>query len=518
MNNDMSGSVSDVTYLKSKFRPALFISLLIGCGLYILYAIVPPVYFVLGILVSASLVCGAIRPDITYWLFVVTLMWEVNQLKVAYENHIPVAYFPYMIFLLATLGGYLVQKVNRSAKTRPAQPLDSFVLLLFFFELVGTLWAVNPVYSLFWHIFLFFNLLIYFFTTYFVSSVQRLGQMLHVLFATGILISVCMILNFWIDKQYSIEICKYTQIEYGFSSVVNRLSGYASAQHGSGFLVLLLFLLLPVITNEKNRKRQYLYVGIALLFLVALMLSLARGSLLGLIAIVPFYIVLDPRFRNKRFLSITICYGIIFATMITAKPTYIDRIMLTLGYTGEMTGSNRFFRTSNIDVSKGQGVTGWDTRMYRFNRALEYMSTRPVTFLTGLGAGGFTAVQKFDPEVTNLLLALFFDLGLIGIFLLYLLLYSLARSFISAYHSGPFTQSHRIMLASFCGLLADGFVHGQFDYDWNALGSKLIFFYMGFYMACRHVAISADVDGVAHSLSQRTTVMSSRVLKNKKSA
>jgi len=96
--------------------------------------------------------------------------------------------------------------------------------------------------------------------------------------------------------------------------------------------------------------------------------------------------------------------------------------------------------------------------------------------------------------VTNVFLALFFDLGIIGIFLLYLLVYSLARSFVSAYRTGPFTPLHRIMLASFCGLLADGFVHGQFDYDWNALGSKLIFFYMGLYMASRHLALSAARD------------------------
>ncbi len=484
-------SILTQTFFQRYSNHALFAALSLSALLYITYAVTATAYFIIALVVIIVCTLGVIRPTLTYWLVVITLLWQVNQVQVTYSDHIAVTYFIFQIILIATLVGYLVQKVCRIAPSRPAYPMDGFIFLLLFIEILGTFWAVDPVYSLFFHIFMIFNVLLYFLTTTYIQTKEALDRLLKVLIFTGILISFCMILNLWIDVEYQINLTDNVKVVYGFSSVVQRLSGYASAQHGSGFIVFLLFLISAVAINDKNQKKRILYLLITLLLLVALVLSVARGSLLGLIVLVPVYVFLDPYFASRRWRTIAIAFAVILFVIIVAKPTYIQRIMLGFGYSGEMSGA-QFYRPTNIDVTKGQGLTGWDTRIYRYDMALTYMAKHPLTIITGLGPGGFIAVQDFDPMVTNVVLALLFELGLMGIFLLFFLLYSLGTSFKTAYNCQRFSHTQRIMLASFCGLLAEIFVHGQFEYDWNAIGSQLIYFYIAVFMSIRHVVVTEN--------------------------
>ncbi|KJU83114.1 conserved hypothetical protein, membrane, partial [Candidatus Magnetobacterium bavaricum] len=115
--------------------------------------------------------------------------------------------------------------------------------------------------------------------------------------------------------------------------------------------------------------------------------------------------------------------------VITATPGFIDRMLVGFGYRGEPIFTKKSTQhsgnTANLS-SKKEGVTGMKIRKQMWLDGLHYMQGHPYTFVTGMGIGGLVHVSPNTPrEIHSLLLAFFFDMGMVGIIMLIYICYVL---------------------------------------------------------------------------------------------
>lgn len=257
---------------------------------------------------------------------------------------------------------------------------------------ISTLWS-HETFGMFYFLMLVFLVQIFFFL---VSSKEVLFKTLHIYIANGVFLGILLIASSWYSGEYTVKFLEHVDFSWNIWKGSDRPGGFAAGSSSSLILNTFLFASIAMLYRGSLAKKT---AGCLLVvfFLVCIGLNGSKVGILSLALGILILIFSAPQFRNYRI------RGAVFLTMpflfmlLVAGAGFFSRIIVML--------------EKPLDVQKSNSRSTWWSEGLK--RTME-------TYGVGLGAGGLRDYLISLPiaNVHSLYFSTFFDLGLIGIFLL----------------------------------------------------------------------------------------------------
>ena len=476
----------------SAIRLPLFLGI-VGAMLGIGYLVLPWYVFLL-LLVSSLLVAATfMRPEIGYYIVLLLLPVDMTQIYIKLKGTDYVfMIFPYVIPLIVTVLAWTAFVM--AGKRTKGQPfaLNNVLLILIFYELATMIWS--PVYSM--ALLLGASLILHFIflhlTLSLIKDKQALQRMINVLIAMGMILASGVIISQWESYKETIHFTNNTGIVIMFGEFHNRPAGFGTVDNMGGLLSILSFIVLGKALIQKKRAMMALNFAILAYFVVAMILTVSRGALVGFVAGLSIFIVINPLTRSKAIRNTVISILLLILTIFIAKPAFIDRILIGFGYTGTLYFSEKSSFSSNYDESE-EGISGMDQRKYWWETALNEMINNPSKLIIGLGIGGF--IQYAGTIGTHSVpLSFFYDMGLIGLIVYIVFVCILIMELYYYYKNAPETYSYYMYIAALVAFVAEVGVHGLIDYDFFSYTARMFWFPLAYVFAVLNVVKGENVN------------------------
>jgi hypothetical protein len=458
------------------------------------YLVAPPYIFITALIVCAIFILAFIRPEYGFYLVIFVLMVELSYLFISIPPYYTVLIFPYQILLIAPVVGLIATKIaNRSAfKKTPV------TALLWAIEIISCIWAPNNEMAFWLSVQLLLNFSLFYVIINIVNRDNILRTSVKVWIVAGVVAAAGIVASQWIDVFGTIYLTNRSGIHWAFQEFINRPSGFGASNHIGGFVSTAFFLTLGSMIYEKRWKVKVIYLLIMTLMLIGVILTESRGAFLGLIGASLFFISVHDRFNNKFLRYSLISMILIVFLVFIVKPSFIDRVRIGFGYTGNLYFSDREVHSdSEAKTSTGQGLSGMEMRGIWWENALNEMVRQPLKLLFGLGIGGFIYYSRGvnttpSPEVNSISFAFFYDMGMFGIILFILLLYVIVINLYHSLKNAERSYSYYMLLAATTAMIAEAGIHGLIDYDLTSIGSKFFWLTLGFTMAVLNILKSEN--------------------------
>ena len=334
---------------------------------------------------------------------------------------------------------------------------------------------------------LFLNILLYWTVLVLCDSPRRLDLLLKTVLASALMTSLGVIASMY----YEFDIHRYLASKWALELhfYTTRAGGIESWNQSAGLLSVASFVAAGYAVRARTLWRRVGWGLGAMYFFCTMLLPASRGALLGFLGAAVLLILALPATRRLFIRKTTLFVVVLIAGMLITTPGYIDRLLVGFGYTGEL-----IFSKKKSSSDSDSDATGLSTRFKIWAHGFRSLGERPATVLAGLGAGGFTYNVKVF-EVHNIYLAFYYDMGLVGLFLLALLGFVFLGRTVPAYHAfqarlsgppgagGPASADFALVMfyAVLTALVAEVAVHGIVDYDLTSFVSRYAFFYLALY-------------------------------------
>ena len=477
-----------------------------GLALGVAYLVLSPLAFIILLGVVAVLVLNVLRPVYGFYLVFFFLMLEQVHVFTSVTSFWPMMFFPYQLLLLFTGAGWAIKAVASGHPRRAATPLDGLIVIITVYQLLTILWTPVAFGGVLYCAYLLTNVLLYYIITCILRDEAAFRRLFRLWLVVGVVIAAGVVVNQWIDVANYYYWNDDTGLKVAFSSIKGRYSGFAGADHASGFMSTSIFVAVSSILYEKRLRLKALYLGVCVFIFYGLILAGTRGSILGLAVGLCAYTLLHPYLR-PRFIRFAVLGTLgVFTLILIIRPGLLDRILIGLGYTGELPFTGRTF-SGHEGITEGEGLSGFDIRFERWQRGFEGMARSPLTFIFGLGAGGFTYFSDGlgGPEVVNIWLSFFYDMGVIGVCLLLAILYLVFVNVRHCVNGGKWTYAKHVLLTMVGMLIAEVGVHGLVDFDLNCIGSKIPWLLLAVSMSAVSVVRGQMGEGILATVEEDNT-------------
>lgn len=477
--------------LKYKIDTSIIL-LLISIFLGLCYLILSGYAFITALLLCSIIILGLIKPEYTYYILLPVLVEEMVHFFVTIPPIYQVRIYPYFFPLILTMLGIMVTKIVRKEHLVHT-PVDAILWIIVTCELISVAWSPNLKLAIWLSLFIISNLILFHVITNIVINETIIRRSVYVLILGGIITSTAIILSQWIELSKIIYLTNRSGFNFQFGEQVDRPAGLGGVDHVAGFVSISLFLALGSMVYERRWKVKAIYCIIILYMFTGIILTTARGVVIGVSVAYLFFISIHSHFRNKfiKYLFIFFCVSLFLVLLV--KPGFIDRMLIGFGYTGDLMFSEQdTYSGTEASTSEGEGLSGLEMRKIWWLNGLNEMLKHPIKIIFGLGTGGFLYYSKgyntvCSPEVNSVSFAFFYDLGVFGAILLIILVYLIISNIYYYLKNAKKGYCYYILLASTAFLLSETGVHGLIDYDLNSYGSKYFWFPLAFTMAVLNV-------------------------------
>ncbi|MBI4666720.1 MAG: O-antigen ligase family protein [Nitrospinae bacterium] len=363
-----------------------------------------------------------------------------------------------------------------------AHPMDICLLLVLALEATALVWAPNFFFGATSLSLFVMNVAFYFIVTLTVRSPRDMSRFFDLVIISGVIAASFL---FWTayDEGFTERtfINKTIGYAYGLVEVENRPGGLGGVDQTAGFLAAGFILAFTRLFDVISKWKKYYYVVAGLYVFTGMLLTTARGALVGCVAGIAAFIILHNRTRKWVFTSMTV-FGLLTVVMILAtKPGFIDRILTGFGYTGTLF----FSGDKKVDTSsEGEdSSTGIGARVEWWKKGFAEMNHHPLKLVFGLGPGGFVHYSE-APEVHSVYLSLFFDIGLAGLVILLFAFYFMATSSHKAWALCEDDRRLRLLLTGALAVtIGEVYVHGLIEYEYTSMLGRYPLLYLAMNVA-----------------------------------
>jgi len=453
---------------------ALFLLSIITAASYLLFP--GPAYYALFL--SALILCAAcfFNPLVGLYAVIISSTIEMIYIFVVLKkNFYDMRLYPYLAIVLVSMLGYIVFRKPRPREGfQTSTPLNGLLLFVVAYELFAMFWTPTLFFGTYVSIMIIINISIFYLFTGIVTDEDILKKVITVWIIAGFIQATGIMIAVWVDEEKIIYFSRDVGLRLAFGQLFTRPGGLAGPSHASGFVATAIALLFANMLYIKGKKRKILLFILILYMIAAAVLSQTRGVVLSLMAGVVFFIYIYPHFRRKIITYSIAGILVVVIVLFSVQPRFINRILIGFGYTGTVyfTDSETTYEAKTSASGEPEGQSGTRIRIWWWENGFNAMLERPLTFLFGLGPGGFVYYSQGSPEVNSIFFAFFYDMGLIGVVLLILILYILLSGIRYYLRNAEKSYSYYMFLGVITALLMDGGIHALVDFDLNSYGSK----------------------------------------------
>lgn len=368
--------------------------------------------------------------------------------------------------------------------------LSLLLFALIAFSMLSILWSPNVIWGLNVGIKQLSNYLMYLLLVVLLKNQRDIFRAIKTLIFTTVIIAASMIVSIFpidllnIKKTYFLT--KYLSLQFIFETYQLRASGLMGSHIGATFLSFGVLFSMGLLSQSKERKDKILLFMIIILLLLAALFTTARGPIASMLVAVLFLIFVIKNFRTYFFRNLYIfalCFIFLFGIFLTTHSYLYDYIKPYLpagSPTGEHAISDRleYWKISYDALAKGDA------------------------YIQGLGAGGVADYlsKEYRFPVThphNLFLSIFFNFGLIGFILFFILISISITRLVLTIRSlkEGFTKS---MLLSTSGCIVSLGFTSLMDIDYN---NSIVWILMGIGVAIYRYAASIPKESLSNTIS-----------------
>lgn len=451
-----------------------------------LSSIMLPAYFFFGAMLAIFFfIVICITPQ--WGLYVLIFTFSLNIGAFTFRNDLASSHLletacsiPFSwLFVFPVIIAWLVRGASKLGHREHIQPTEIVVtellLLIICWNAITLFWTPNLFEGSIQFVKLFVNIVLFYLFYCFIDSrdvLMRvawawllLGLVLFVLsffsiYGTGFVEQVgqSRFISFW---KYAFKVTQFIDVKFEWRGHLARGTAMMSF-NALPFLinVIIAFGLGLLLTTKREEIRKRSLLIIWLIFLVCSHLtSLSKGGLIGLFAMVFFFLVAVNRLRKKFFRNAFL--------FITGLPVLFVIIQVTRALIS-FSGYERLFGSTEAYSAP--------TRLAWWSEMLGLLFKK--TFGIGLGIGASKFYLDPVPYIHSIYFSVLCDMGWIGTLLFSLLLGIIAKEVLQLIkYQETFIQN---MLLAFCGAMVAILAHGSVDFHYNY---TIIWIVMGIGMA-----------------------------------
>ena len=363
--------------------------------------------------------------------------------------------------------------------------LSLLLFALLAFSMLSILWSPNVIWGLSVGIKLLSNYLMYLLLVVLLKNQRDIFRAIKTLIFTTVIIAAIMMVSIFpidllnIKKTYFLT--KYLSLQFFFVTYQLRASGIMGSHVGATFLSFGVLFSMGLLSQSKERKDKILLFMIIILLILVALFTTARGAIASMLMAVVFLIFAIKNFREHLFRNLYIfalCFIFLFGIFSTTHSylyDYIKPYLPAASLTGEHAFSDRleYWKISYDALAKGDA------------------------YIQGLGAGGVAAYLFPVTHPHNFYLAIFFNFGLIGFILFFILIsISITRLFLTIRSlKEGFTKS---MLLSTSGCIVSLGFASLMDIDYI---NSIVWLLMGIGVAIYRYAASIPKESLSNTIS-----------------
>ncbi len=443
----------------------------------------------------------AVSPLATLCLTIFLLAVESFNLCILFKGLYEVRIFPYMLTGLLAMIACFIQR-TRCRQAFDGTPLTKIFLMVVVLEAISILWSPVPGIGVYLSLLLGVHLLMLIAIVNIMNSKKAVQTVVLTWIWGAAVVSVCVFVSRWVEVRWEWTLTDVVFLRAGMGKQAFRPAGVGGAINIGGYLATSLMIVMGQILWEKTWRRRALYCALFLLMLCSLIQTFSRGGVISLFGAFAFFIVLYAPLRKHVVKLMVLLTVVTSLTIFLTNPGLIDRVLVGLGYQGELyfsSAAGTLTKSQSELLESGEGLSGFDIRMLWWKNALGEMNNHPVKYLSGLGIGGFIYYSQFfdtvsSPEVNSYHFSFFYDVGIIGIFLylamVVMLIVYLYRGIQAAAQRDQYLYT--MLIASCAGMVADTVIYGLIDNDLTSYGAKYLWVPVALCLAIARLALRSE--------------------------
>lgn len=427
-----------------------------------------------------------IMRNIEYGYYLILLSIPVERIFIILKyNNVEFSIMPHIFFLTMTFLALIASTGRRENQQGKDSSISIILIAIVIYEVFSLLWTDAFTLGFLLVFSIVFNFLLFYVSTVVLKDEASLKRLTNALVVAGIIVATGVILSQWYDFSEKIRLTKYLTLKMAYGTIASRAAGFGGPAHSAGFLMLPIFIMIGNLFTVDRFSRKSLNILIIGYLIIGLITTASRGGLIGMMGGFFLLFLLHPFTKNKFIKYSFLIILLIPLIILIAKPSYIDRILIGFGYTGELYFSEEKTTQDSSDTGT-EGASGMELRKSWWETAFNEMLLNPHKLLLGLGIGSFIDLTGAI-GTHSVILSFFFDMGLIGIILCILLVIILYKKISYLFIYGKRTYCYYLLICSVVAFVGDVGIHGLIDYDLTYYPSKMFWFPIGYLAALLNI-------------------------------
>jgi len=357
---------------------------------------------------------------------------------------------------------------------RQATPLDLVLFGLLWYYGITLTWCTSEFLVESFIVYFFLNYCMFYISGVIVNDSKVFIRSVFAWIVGGVICAIGIVASEYIELEKTWVLAKNIKIYLAMVQTVERPSGFAYCNTVAAAVVPPILMLLGVLQYVRTKKAKFFLLTLIFFLFYALILTESRGGVIGLVGGFFFFFLFNPRYRGKQIRTLICVFLFSGMTLLITDPSFIDRILVGFGYSGELLVP----KEGNNTFSGGQstrGLTGIGIRLYWWKSAFEKVKEKPYRLLFGYGQTSYLQQIKYLEH--SILMGFFFDAGVIGILLMMLIFVIVMSNVFQIVRHPREQKEYYLFLGVISGVIAILGIHGLINFDLIALPVWFIFGY-----------------------------------------
>jgi len=383
------------------------------------------------------------------------------------------------VILFFTLISYLLQRVSNNEKLFPSHSLNLPIVLILIWMFVSFTWCPSLKNGIGEFLRIGIGLIAFIVCMNVINSIKECNIVINVLITVGFILSAVYLIsiNFDIGPTYHI-----------YGTTKSFLLGGSNVI--GAYLVFISILMLSKVVSAKVFYIRILLIVALVCVLVGIFSVYSRGAVLNFTVGTTIFIF--QYLKEKRISTIYILFFLISTSLIFVGILFGE---LIVEFISSFAVIQKLIKTDIMAMiihQKGGRVRFWI-------EGFKMLSANPISYIIGGGVGSFKTMALSTPDVFtytemgktgtyqhahSLLLAIFFDFGVVGVLLMGYFHIIIVKRVIRAF-SVCIDWDNRILLVGFMSALAGLYTHAIVEFS---MVEKLIYFLLGIAFVFSNVA------------------------------
>lgn len=363
------------------------------------------------------------------------------------------------VISIITLIGFILHRASGLYTWKIKNPLNTVLFLFLCWAALTLLWPFNYRHNLFQFFILFNNFLIFYLLLNSVNNENFHKNLMWCWIIFGVFVAICTFISAMLNgkKVYSIKVWDWITFKLYLLAPPIRAESVANTNETAFILNLIICIAVGMMLTVNSLVKKIVLSAIIVFMMFAHILTLSKGGLMGMLAMLYFLLFFIERLRKNFVLNFFLIHFIIVFLLvlqvIITRENKSPRIV---------SSSQSASLQSRVDVLYKPGMK----RLMEGN------------VIQGMGIG--TSKMYLDaenggcPHAHSIYFSTLFDLGIIGMIIVFSAFLLFFKDFIKMV---KFQQTYlQIMFLACCGGLVATLVHGIIDFEYN---TPEIWFFFG---------------------------------------